>query len=257
MKKIIFLIAATLSIMLTNVAEAFTVEAPKWKKIAIATTDGVNIRQEPSASSPRLLVDWEKVDNYQVPVNYFGYWSSATPKGSVEAISFSGPSPVVTERGEWLEILNAGPKCDTNGWVNSKFCKVVTPTPITSSNTAQFNNFNLISSEQDEVFGLYAICDAEMDKYAVFYLGKLIDGVVVAPYSLYCNTAEMDDSHIPGFFKEGDSFAFYFNSSMATDENLDVHKLPSEVFSQLLDYITKSKYDAVIYLSEGELNFVE
>lgn len=257
MRKIFSIIVAISSLMATSVVQAFTVEAPKWDKLAITTTEDVNIRKEPTASSPRLLVDWEKVDNYQIPINYFAYWSSSAPQGSVNPISFTGPVPVVSEKDGWIEVLNAGPKCETNGWVNAKFCKIVRPNPITLENTEQFNNFSLIPSGPDEVYALYALCDAEMDNNATFYLGRLINGVIVAPYSLYCSSAYMDDAHSPGIFKDGDSFSFFFNSSMATDETLDLHKMPTDIFAQLLDYVTKSAHEAVIYLSEGELWLME
>lgn len=189
-------VAAGVTAMAAAAAEfPFEVAAPKFNKVAYTETEGgINIRQSPSATAPRMLYDEAKIDDYEIPLTVYGYWSSARPAGSVMAATFSGPEAVVSEKDGWLEIAGIGPK-GVNGWVSAKYCKLEPLRPLESD-----DNLLLMNIDGGR-YGLY-MSYSEMDDYAEFYVGRMVDGILVCPYVLVIDIVNRPDENGSALYQD-------------------------------------------------------
>lgn len=186
-KKISVAMMAVLSVTATNAVELpFDVEAPSWTMYAeyVGDGSGVNIRQQPSTTAARMVVNWNKVDNFQVPLCWFSHWSKATPKSPIESVPFKESAPIISERDGWLQLYGIGPKF-SNGWVSAKFCVKKPIKPFT-----EFDNVQTIE-RNGEKYAIRLIYDG-LDDYAEIYVGKYINGFLVAPYvyTAQCSTSQ-------------------------------------------------------------------
>lgn len=236
----------------------FDVNAPKWSKLAECETEGVNIRKAPSATAPRLVYDESKILEYDVPVEYYAYWSSAAPRGSVSAISYYGVHPIVSESSGWYEILNIGPKLETNGWVNAKYINVVSPTPMKFPGKPVVPNFTWLNTPgdtSDGVYGIYLDFD-EMSNSAEFYVGRLVDGYLVCPYSFYCAEMTLNEgSNKCNIQKVQEYYVFNYAPGVLTEDyNIDMSKIGSDVLHFIVDKATKDsekvicEYNGYLYV---------
>lgn len=256
MKKLLIFAAIASSAVAFAAPKVFNVSAPTWKKIAVATTDGVNMRKAPSTSAPRLIYDEADIFDFQIPLNYYAKWTTVAPKGTQYAISFSGPAPVVSEKDGWVELLKAGPKCEENAWVSAKYCNIITPAPISYPVKRKLPTYTMIDRGADGIYCVYVSYD-EMDSYAEFYVGRLINGIVVAPYKLDCAVANVDDNKKPGIYKNGDNYEFSFTSAMITDYLPDINKMAPAMIEDIINFATKSTTDAIIYQHEDYVTVFE
>lgn len=248
------------SVLLSMGAKAapkvFNVEAPRWTKLAVSTSDdGVNIRKGPSTATPRLVYNESKIEDYETPLLYYGYWSATAPKGSIQAIKFTGPNAVVGEKNGWYEVQNMGPRGESNGWVSAQYCDLVTPEPIKPGSTNGATNFIWLNNDNsaDGDYGMYMNFD-EMNGMATFYIGRLVNGVLVAPYQLICENAIFDNSKQCTI--RPDSYGNYeiiYNRSVGTDEDeivIDLNKLPAEIIETIIDKARKAP-EKVVYFYDG------
>ncbi|MCH5347121.1 MAG: hypothetical protein J1E63_08420 [Muribaculaceae bacterium] len=255
MKKLSALLALAMATAVSCLATdlPFTVKAPTWTKVAIAKDpEGLNIRKSPSTSAPRLLVDELKITAYDVPLFFYGFWSSNAPKGTVYALKFTGPDPVVSESNGWLEIENIGPNMEENGWVSARYCNIVTPTPVTKDNKPSGDNFLWLSDKgiatgDDGEYALQGYYN-EMDDEIVFNLGRLAAGKVVCPFSLYCSVL-VDDSRKPGLVKDGDIYQITINPKLMNDDGYDISltRFPVDLINAIIKAATESRIPQVIY----------
>ena len=228
----------------------FNVSAPKWTKLAECTTDGgINIRKTPSTTAPRMVYDEAKITDYDVPLAYYGYWSTGKTGGTIQPVTFAGVGEVVGEQPGWLEINKLGPKEESNGWVSAKYCRTFAPTPITFPSKPFVDNLVWLTAPGNTADGVYAIfCTIdEMNSTAEFYFGRLVNGLIVCPYRLECMDITMNPDQKVGIVRETNYYAFNYNDKVI-DENYQVvmSKLPGDV---LLDIIEKAQPapEAVIY----------
>lgn len=243
MKKLIVCLALLLAGVLSSMAITFpfSVNAPKFKGIAVSTAeDGVNIRKSPSATAPRLIYDESKIEAYDVPATFYGFWSSAPLKRNQSAIKFYGPNLTVNEQDGWLEIWNIGPKNEQNGWVSAKYCKMIPLRPVTPANYPNNENFIWLNVAEDDQ-GLYALVKNynEMDDCADFYVGRVVNGVVVCPYSLYNVNCQYEESATCRLEKGGYSCTLYFNSKQSADiGGFKLNYVPSNVIQDIIQMAT-------------------
>lgn len=235
-------------IMLTGIAlsavaapPTFTVQAPKWSKLAVATTEGVNIRKTPSTTAPKLVYDESKIEEYDIPLSYYAYWSTAPVKGSVIAIPFEGPAPIVGELNGWYRIQNLGPNEASDGWVSAKFVKTATPVPMTLAGKLPSANFvwlNAPGNTADGVYGIYITLD-EMNGVADFYFGRQSNGVVVCPYTLHCDDISMAENQKCAIINNGSHYTFQYNPSVLTEDyQIDMSKIGGDVLLQIIENAT-------------------
>lgn len=225
----------------------FEVQSPTWTKIAISTNpDGINIRKSPSTSAPKLVYDENKIEDYDVPLACLGFWSSAPARGSVHAIPFNGPAPIVRESNGWYEIEGIGANCSGSGWVSAKLCKAIEPAPITRQSKENSPWFVWLP---DNGNGTYAIqLDYnEMDGCATFYVGRLKDGKIICPYMLHCFYAEPGD--MPQIRQEGEGFILSFKPDYYNEDEytLDLRRFSNNLLNQIVKLSTKLPDDHVIY----------
>ena len=272
MKKISILAAALLT-ALSSAAVTLPFNAPappSWSKVAICTArDGVNVRKTPSTTAPKMVFNENKVTDYETPAIYYGYWGTRTG-GAIQPVLFQGMSvaPVVSEKPGWVELLNEGPKRQSNGWVSTKFCKVVDITPIRDSGNPSGLDFMLLDTPADMegTYGIYMTTD-DLNSEANFYIGRLVDGKMVCPYMYTCDYFSNeygDGSDAPTTLtKEEYRYMLRLTRQCMTQmqneygENYypDINKLPAS----MIKFIVREAKPIdgilpVIYLADGKYN---
>lgn len=249
----------------------FNVTAPSWNKVAQCTTQGgVNIRKAPSTTAPKMVYNENSIEDYECPVIYNGYWSTKSG-GAVQPITFEGVAPVVSEQPGWVELLNQGPKGESNGWVSAKYCKVSDVTPIRPSGNPKNGFFRIIDSKgADGTYAIYLYCD-EMNGTSNFFLGRLADGKLVCPYSFDCDYAMDNNSNAAPTIKKTE-YGYIFTatkqcmSEVKTDPNDEYGYLETNINmlpDNMIDFIVKQakplspQNPAVIYLYNGYYRLVD
>ena len=97
-KKLLFLIMMALPTWLM----AQETKIPTWKKFAIVTTDGVNLRKEPNAQSPKLMSYWSGLDSEDAKIQ----WQTPQTPKSFEAFHLEKDQcyPIIETKGEWVKL---------------------------------------------------------------------------------------------------------------------------------------------------------
>lgn len=217
------------------VPSTFEVEAPAWNSLATSTTDGgINIRKSPSAMAPRMIYDESRIEDYDVPLKYYGYWSADRPRGTRHAVTFEGPDPVLEERDGWLKIQGIGPKGD-NGWVSAKFCKVKKVAPIDPRSLPENSPMVMLTDSSDPAnqYGLCVYAD-EMNGMIDFYVGKLVNGMLVCPYTLRCDYT-FGETAPTGFSASGSGLTFHCNPAQMEEYIPVPSKFSKEIIRQVLE----------------------
>lgn len=201
----------------------FDVEAPKWTMVAECETEGgINIRQQPSTTAARTVVDESNIDDYDIPLCEYTYWSKAPARGSVSVYTFQGEAPIVSEKNGWLELYGIGPK-NGNGWVSAKFCKKRAVVPFTNP------EFVRVFENGGQKYAVNVDCN-EMTGILTFYVGKYVNGFLVCPYAFVASGYNYSENGKTYF--EGDCLYF----TRAEDEYTpNASKLPQNV----IDYIIR------------------
>lgn len=230
----------------------FEVVAPSWKHLtAPISDDGVNIRKLPSTLAPKLVYNENNIEYFDVPLSYYGYWSSKPAKAPIYAVKFTNPAPVVSEKDGWYEIKNIGPKCESNGWVSGKFCKLITPTPLSNARNSYSGQLKWLSTGSDEYNGAYALYleSNEMEGTAIFYLGRQIDGMLVCPYSFYMDYYEEPDSPYQ-IVKHSESNSYMLK---CPTWDVDISNIPVDILSFIFDKMEKDESTIVVCDVDGYL----
>lgn len=241
----------------------FNVKAPAWTKIAVCETEGgVNIRQRPSTTAPKLVYNEAKIEDYDTPVIYYCYWGTKTG-GSIYSSTFTGFAPIVSEQPGWLELLYEGPRKESNGWVSSKYCKVVEPTPISVTEKTASPAFMFLDTDSS-VEGKYAILLTidEMNSDATFYVGRLVDGKLVCPYAFNCVLIyDYDNNADPTEFKKNeygvDEFVLtkqglsYVKTEWGEQDSPDLSKFKPQMIDFVIKQAKPLETPGVIYLYDG------
>lgn len=246
----------------------FNVTAPSWNKVAQCTTrGGVNIRKAPSTTAPKMVYNENSIEDYECPVIYYGYWSTKSG-GAVQSITFDGVAPVVSEQPGWVELLNQGPKYESNGWVSAKYCKVSEVTPIQASGNPSYIKFMLLNTPGIEgTYAMFLVCD-DMNSEATFYLGRLDNGKVVCPYSYTCSYSftSYDDDEPTSLKNVGDGEPYYhfhasskcmsqFQPEPNNPDNsypeTDIHKIPADIIDFAIKNAEPLPKPPYVYLYNG------
>lgn len=167
--------------------EKFNVEAPSFDKIVRVTSNGVNVRKQPNAQSPRLVMKLDLTEScMDCPPDLI--WVNRKLRRDEQAIPADelGALPYVGETGDWYEVYldqPHGTQLKTTAYIMKKFCKVGKLRPL-----------QLPSPNSDELIvvvksGKYAgLClESYVDAYeGVTYLrlGKYENGMFIFPYSI-------------------------------------------------------------------------
>lgn len=232
----------------------FEAEAPTWTTVATTVSDkGINIRKTPSSSAARPLVDEMKINNYQTPVKYFAEWSTATPKGDVYAMMFEPGqyAPVLKEQSGWYELKGIGAKGES-GWVSAQYCKKYDLQPLTKEDLINFG-FKVYSSES----GVYAVSVGydEMDGYALFSLGKVVNGILVTSYLMDMDVTVGNEWKV---IKSTDGYVLQAAKKDCDQYGIpDIGKLPESVLEDALSKIKKMEHPGYLCKANGEMIMVQ
>lgn len=232
----------------------FDVEAPTWTSVAATVSDkGINIRKTPSSSAARPLVDEMKINNYQIPVKYFAEWSTAAPKGNVYALMFEPGeyAPVLKEQNGWYELMGIGAKAG-EGWVSAQYCKKYGLQPITKDEL-KTTGYKVYSNDS----GVYAVSAEydEMDNYASFSIGKLVNGILVWPYSLVMDVTVGAEWKIN---KSDDGYVLQVAKKDCDEYGTpDISKLPQSVLEDVISKKQKKMAPSYTCKANGEMIMVQ
>lgn len=235
----------------------FDVAPRTWGSVVFSKSEeGINIRKTPSKTAPRLMYDESSITNFQAPLNTYGYWSTAAQTNDRYPVSFTRGLEVGSQSG-WIEILGAGPKGQSNGWVSGSLCEVLSPGIISNPTQLWQQTLRWLPVNPKDKEGEYAIYGTYdvMDQYAEFLVGKLSDGVIVAPYGLVVS-AYCDNGHKPGLFKnpEGE-YVLYFDSSMncgdSMEPDLDMSKVTEAILTDIANKAMELPNPAYIFTIKG------
>lgn len=225
-----------------------TQAAPTWTKVAECTTSGgVNIRKAPSTSAPKLIYNEANIEDFEIPLVYSAYWGTKTG-GPVQAVTFEGVAPVVSEQPGWIQLLNEGPKRKSNAWVSSKYCKVSEITPIKLSGNPRSCNFMILDTPAgvDGTYGIYMQI-FDMGGEVAFLIGRLTDGKMVCPYEYRCEYVldASDMGYTTSFtqnaqtnnelcFTPTKECMTTVNAEYGEYEAVDINKLPADMISKIV-----------------------
>lgn len=230
--------------------KSFSVQAPKWTKLAVCETEGVNIRKSPSTAAPRL-VSKPDPDEYWIPLRETSYWSAAKVKSNETVITFEGRAPILSETDGWYELEGIGPSPEVNGWVSSKYCDVVEPRPVVPG---QYNtsDFTWIKNTANSDGGKYAIYCAynEMDGFCVFYVGREMNGFLICPYAIACHSL-YDPKEECGIKKNEYAIEFNYGEKESTGNGFDLSKVPAKAIDSIISAAEKMDNPVVIYRMNG------
>ena len=185
MKKLILIVFGVMSILGVEAQTLpFDVNVPNVKYIR--SKNGVNVRQQPSVNSKKLIAD----DIYD-PEGGYGdaLWSLNVPRDYKPVQFLNGIS--TREKDGWYYIENVGPVYGEGGWVSATYSEPFIPFPIeypkTSyrSNTMYAPGIKWIKGQGNYKDGEYVLIseghfgdNAELS----IFLGKLVDGIIICPY---------------------------------------------------------------------------
>ena len=237
-----------------NIQLKFDVEAPTWTFVACTASDkGINIRKTPSPSAARPLVDELKINNYQIPVKYFAEWSIAAPKGNVYALMFEPGvyAPVLKEQNGWYELMGIGAKA-ADGWVSAQYCRKYGLQPITKDEL-KTTGYKVYSNDS----GVYAVSAEydEMDNYASFSIGKLVNGILVWPYSLVMDVTVGAEWKIN---KSDDGYVLQVAKKDCDEYGTpDIGKLPQSVIEDVISKKQQKMAPSYTCKANGEWIYVE
>ncbi|MCH5246140.1 MAG: hypothetical protein J1E84_06735 [Muribaculaceae bacterium] len=231
----------------------FNVKTPNWSKIAISTTNGLNVRKSPSTTAPRLMYDEMNIEAYDLPVIYSAKWV-AKPTRYMVAITFDSPMPIVSEKDGWFEVLNCGPSYKENGWISGKFAKAVDYQPMSVSNNPN-SRYAWIDRGDDGTYMIDLEFD-EMNGEATFHVGRLVNGVVVSPYVLYCPFVNYDNTKKPSLGRVNGEYEFTYNKTVSSDD-YEYDPLASKLSKELLDEVIKNAVpadiDRIYFMYNGDI----
>ncbi|MBQ8223808.1 MAG: hypothetical protein IJZ86_00375 [Bacteroides sp.] len=125
----VILIIGIISLFGRSSAGDLSVKLPTWQKYVTVTSNDVNLRKAPDANSPRLMREAGEMNDVFV-------WSDA-PAGWSERKPFrlnGNVCPALSETEDWHRIyIQDSDGYDVKAYVMKKFCREVTPQPITGN----------------------------------------------------------------------------------------------------------------------------
>lgn len=222
-KRILFLFVAAIGMALQGTAqEAFTVKVPPFRKFVKITASDVNLRQAPSAQSPRLVMRSEENEIGDVFDNLV--WSNRPIARNEKVIHAkvlpvweSTILPTVKDSKDWICGHHEGKMV----YVMRKFCKEVSLRPLSlpAPKLPGFRDFIKIESGKYKDYCI-AICQNMIDEQ-YFRLGKYVNGMFIFNYTVYSE--------------------LMFSKDLSSDGSLDLKKLIKN--EQALDTLMNMDFD--------------
>lgn len=246
MKRLLFTLCSFAITLIAIAQIPFEVKSPEWTKLATPkSSNGINIRKSPSTTAPRPLVNEDKISDYHVPLAYYAYWSTATPRGNVYAMMFTDVAPIIDEQNGWYKLEGIGPEYEP-GWVSAKLCRTLSPETITLQEL-KTNPCNYIFTK-DGIDYVLTMDVNEMDGDVTFWLGRLSKGILIYPYSLYVEQYE------GGSAAKLDKNVFRYSESNSDEYGLPTFKnVPQQVIDSIVSNMIKSEKERVVCKVDGNI----
>lgn len=229
----------------------FEVKAPEWKAFASCTVNsGINIRQLPSAESPRAMVNHRKITDMGIPLILYANWSAAKPGGQLESLKFREQAPVIDERDGWLKLYGIGPKM-ADGWVPARYCRLMSAAqclkPIKDLLQNGYNYREINGGD----YGIYMEADLEMYQGVDIYIGKFVGDYFVCPYYLY---ASLEISSQKNGLTRGAGSSWILSVTKPCDsEDFSFNDIPEDMIMKIIQNAGKLETPTVFYNFKGSL----
>ena len=211
-KKFFLLVAVMLGTALCQVLaqKPFEVKTPPFRKYVKVIGSGVNLRQSPSAQSPRLVVQSEENELGDVMEELV--WINRPLKKNEEAARASVLPVWETDFMSSVKVADGWLCGDYEGtlvYVMEKFCKPVSLRPLSEKEEKRsIDNLTVIKSGK---YRNYCIAECEnMIGEHYLSLGKYVDGMFIFNYDIFYSQSESRES----LFKDG----VIFIGSKLTDQ---------------------------------------
>ena len=232
--------------------EKFAIKAPSLDKIVCVTADGVNIRKQPNAQSPRLIAVPNE-DYLDCPAELI--WINRTPKKNEEVVYANEfyIFPLLGESGDWYKVYLdrvRGNTVDTEAYIMKKFCKVEKITPLTLPAP---EGWNVAMVKSGKYAGLCLMYEFNgMDDEPKLKLGKYSDGMFLFTHTIMVQMSDENKiKFVDGEFPYLSVGKNMFNiSDISGEPDLDLNKFISNerLLDVLINNIDKmNKYFTTIY----------
>ena len=232
--------------------EKFRAKAPSFDKVVRVTSNGVNIRKQPSTQAPRLFRLYDLTEECLDCPPEVTWANKISPnKGEAATAYQEEVYPLLGESGDWYEIyidVYAGTPLNTSAYINKKFCKIEATKPLALS-APECLTFAMVKS--GKYAGLCVMCTIdEMEGNCLLQLGKYSEGMLLFPYSI---TVEQSNDNKIRLVNNDYSYlsvdeSMFKSSDLGLMLNLDAFVSEDRFIDILMDNLNKmSNYSTTFY----------
>lgn len=264
MKRLLLLLVAIVGMTLQSRAQLpFKVEAPKFQKFVKVIAKDVNLRQQPSASSPRLIFQSNLADDC-MDCEPSLVWSNKPLRRGDEPARASILA-VIGESGEWYHVHFYEEYYEPQeAYIMKKFCADMSLRPLSRADINKGNDGDVIQIKSGKYQGLCLMrCWGWYDA-TILRIGGYVDGMFVFPYCIEYST-DWKDSGKTKFgesYDDGEEILFFSDSLFSRNDEyqsdeLDLEKLASntQTLDLLMNNLNKCDKDGSIYFGiKGDSN---
>lgn len=216
-----------------------------------------NVLQKPLKSAARLV--YNENEYYEWSELEVASWSTATTlKRGYKIFKFNYVAPATEEQNGFYKIEGLAPGEQGAGWVSSALCKVVKPEALApNKNFEESHDVKWITLEGQQ-YALVSEYWGDSD-VTYFYVGKLVDGVIVCPYAfgspnvaIYVRQGNVSR---PTLVKNRDGY-WEINvpaSYLIDGWSFNLSKVSDEFANELIRNAKKLDNTMVFYLNDGIL----
>lgn len=233
MNKKLFFLVVMLGMALQGMAqEPFTIKKPRFQKY-VKLNNGVNLRQSPSANSPRLVLRFEEDNGCGNPAPDLLWLNRPLRKNEEAARATVLPVweqsflPTIKVADGWLCGHYEGKLV----YVMEKFCKPVPLRPLSEKedvkSVAGLNDLVVVKTGKYKDYCIAIFEDNNIGEQHL-RIGKYVDGMFIFKYMLfYSLNSETKESSLDKREKEELSDVFYFCTKIADNDlsDIDLQKL--------------------------------
>lgn len=219
-KKLIFVVVVMLGMALQGMAqEPFTVTKFPFRKF-VRLNDGVNLRQSPSANSPRLVSRLNELDGTEFvwldrPLKKGEQAARVTASVVLEPSLMPSFMPKVKVADGWLCGYYEGEYV----YFMEKFCKPVSMRPLSVDEYLNFSDVDDLVVVKSGKYKNYCVTKSTGLGDWYLSLGKYVDGVFVFENTIFFRSSTAKES----LYEDG---RFYYGTKIADEAGeLDLQKL--------------------------------
>lgn len=252
MKGLLVLFVAIVGLTAKCVAQLpFEVEKPKFQKFVKVTASNVNLRQQPSATSPRLVFQSNLSDDCLDCDPSLVFSNKPLRRGDEPArASILG---VIGESGDWYKVyfyysLASDTYYSEEAYIMKKYCADVQCRPLTLPVPEEMYGMDVVQINSGKYKGLCLLRDYGYYDVPLLRIGRYSNGMFIFPY--YIEYSTYDECDETEFEVEDDEPSICLNNTFFIDYQLNLQKLVSD--SQTIDLLMNNiekfnKWETIYY----------